>query len=287
MEDTGMIRARRRYGLRKILRVASELAILPILLAVASCAGSGDDSPAVEEAATASAAPADETPVAEEAAAAGYTVIDVTDGGAIRGTIRFAGTVPPPRTTEVDDDVEACGEMQSRLPVTVGENGGLSDVVASLVDIDRGIALEAGGSAPALDQQTCRFEPHVLLAPVGAPVQILNSDPVTHNIHTVTFDNRAVNRAQPAGVRVIEVSFKVDEKVKVKCDIHDWMGAWIIAIEHPYHAITDVRGEFAIEDVPPGTYTLELWHEELGATRQEVTVAAGEVAMIDASMAGI
>jgi len=283
-----MIRTRRQYRVRMSLLVTSELVILAILLAVASCAGSGDDSPAVEEAATASAAPGVEAkpPSGPTESATGYTVIDVTDGGAIRGTIRFAGTVPPPRTTEVDDDVEACGEMQSRLPVTVGENGGLSDVVASLVDIDRGIALEAGASAPALDQQTCRFEPHVLLAPVGAPVQILNSDPVTHNIHTVTFDNRAVNRAQPAGVRVIEVSFKVDEKVKVKCDIHDWMGAWIIAIEHPYHAITDVRGEFAIEDVPPGTYTLELWHEELGATRQEVTVAAGEVAMIDASMAG-
>jgi hypothetical protein len=121
-----------------------------------------------------------------------------------------------------------------------------------------------------------------VLVPVGATLEILNSDAVSHNVHTVAFDNRPFNRTQPPSLEKIEASFDVAEKVGVKCDMHGWMNAWIVVIDHPYHAITGTDGGFMIDNVPPGTYTLEVWHEELGATTQTVTVTAGETS--DASV---
>ena len=242
------------------------------LALVAACGGGADDTPQAEE----TAAAATETAAGGETTGSeGYTVVDVTNGGTITGTVRFVGTVPPPRTVTVDENTETCGESQQLQPIRVGANGGLANAVVSLVDITSGASLVAT-SPPTLDQNGCQFVPHVLLAPVGQAVHVLNSDPLTHNVHTAAFENRPVNRSQPAGVRKIELSFRFPEKVRVRCDMHDWMGAWIAVVDHPYNAITDEAGSFVLENVPPGTYTLEIWHETLGSNTQSVTVAAGQ-----------
>ena len=248
---------------------------LALALALTACGGETGETPRAEEA----PAPAEEA--TSEVEPGGYTVLDVTDGGTIRGTLRFVGTVPPPETVPVAEDGEVCGETRQVQTMEIGPGGGLAKAVVSLVDITRGAAVKAPATPPVLDQQGCRFVPHVLIVPAGATVEIANSDPITHNIHTVTFENRPVNRAQPKEVPKIEVSFPFADKVRVKCDIHNWMGAWIIVTDHPYHAISDRGGSFVIENVPPGTYTLEIWHETLGATTQTVTVTAGETTNVD------
>ncbi len=196
------------------------------LALVAACGGGADDTPQAEETAAAAA----ETAAGGETT--GYTVVDVTNGGTITGTVRFVGTVPPPRTVTVDENTETCGESQQLQPIQVGANGGLANAVVSLVDITSGAALVAA-SPPTLDQNGCQFTPHVLLAPAGQAVHVLNSDPLTHNVHTAAFENRPVNRSQPAGVLKIELSFRLPEKVRVMFDMHSWMGAWIAVIDHP------------------------------------------------------
>jgi plastocyanin len=236
----------------------------------AGCGGGGGDEIQTEEAA------ADQPGAgATTTESAGYTIIDVTDGGSIEGTVRFLGTPPPPRRIAVEDNTEACGESQDVQPVEVGTNAGLANVVVSLVDITRGAALTPD-APPTLDQRGCRFIPHVLLAPVGQAVHVLNNDPLTHNVHTTAFDNRPVNRSQPASLGEIELTFDMPEKVRVRCDLHAWMGAWIAVIDHPYHAITNEAGAFTLDSVPPGTYTLEFWHETLGSRTQSVAVSAGQ-----------
>ncbi len=242
------------------------LALLLVLpFALAACGG--------ETGAEAGAEAEEEPGAAEEAAEeGGYRAVEVTDGGVIRGTIRFEGAVPPPDRIAASEDAETCGEFQEVQPLVVAADGGLADAVVSLVDIGQGAALATPPSPPALDQNGCRFSPHVLVVAAGAPVGILNSDPIMHNVHTLTFENRPVNRSQPAGLKKIEVEFPVPEKVKVRCDVHNWMNAWIIAVDHPYHVVTGADGGFVIEDVPPGTYTLEVWHESLGLTSETVTV---------------
>lgn len=214
----------------------------------------------------------------------GYTVIDVADGGVIRGTVTFVGTVPAPRSVSVSEDTDTCGEEREIHGLRVGENGGLMHSVVSLIDITAGARLEAPSTPPTLDQRGCTFEPHILLAPVNQVVEVLNNDPITHNIHTVAFANRPINRAQPSAVRKIDVSFMVAEKVRVRCDMHAWMGGWIVVMDHPYYAVTDATGGFVLENVPPGTYTMEVWHETLGAVTQEVSVTAGEISEVDVEL---
>ena len=244
---------------------------LPLAVILAACSGGNDGAGEVEE----NPPPAAATAAAVESSG-GYKVVEVTDGGTISGAVRFVGTVPPARSVSVTDDADVCGQSREIQTVNVGRGNGLADVVISLVDVTRGAALTQPPAPPALDQRGCRFSPHVILAPVGAPVNILNNDPLTHNVHTAAFDNRPVNRAQPKELHKIEVKFRAPEKVKVKCDIHGWMSAWVVVIDHPYHAVSDEVGKFVIENVPAGTYQLEIWHETLGTSTQSVTVAQGE-----------
>lgn len=252
-------------------RLASGLALA---LSLAACGGGGNDSGgAAQRAADAVQAP---TAQAEAASEAGYTVVAVENGGTIRGTVRFLGSVPAARTVQVTEDTDACGETIQIQTLEVDSGQGLANTVVSLTDISQGVALGASASPRGIDQRGCRFTPHAQLAGIGQVVEIRNSDPVSHNIHTVAFDNRPINRMQPPALEKLEVTFRAPEKVKVKCDIHEWMSGWIVVIEHPYHDITGTDGSFVLENVPPGTYTLEVWHEDLGSTTRTVTVTAGQ-----------
>ncbi len=220
-----------------------------------------------------------------QVSASGYTVVEVQDGGSITGSVRFSGAVPAPRMVRVTDDFDACGATVEVSELEVGSGGGLANAVVSLVDVTSGAAVSTSLSPPVLNQRGCRFEPHVILAEVGQTVEILNSDPVTHNVHTVAFDNRTFNRTQPPSLEKIEASFEATEKVMAKCDIHGWMTAWIVVVDHPYHDITSEDGTFTIDNVPPGTYTLEIWHEALGSTRETVTVSGGETTDVRVALA--
>ena len=248
-----------------------------LAVSLTACGGDAGDG---GSAAAAEAAPAHE-PAAEAASASGYSVVAVEDAGGIRGVVLFQGTVPAARTVEVSDDVDACGETVHIQTLEVGSGRGLANAVVSITDISRGVALDAPASPPAIDQRGCRFAPHAIMVGVDQLVEIRNSDPVSHNIHTVAFDNRPINKMQPPELEKLEVTFGVAEKVKVKCDIHEWMSAWVVVADHPYHAVTGVDGSFALENVPPGTYTLEVWHEDLGSTTRTVTVTAGEDTEMD------
>ena len=214
----------------------------------------------------------------------GYSVVDVENGGSISGTISFSGSVPAPRTVAITDDVASCGSSVEIREIEVGAGGGLANAVLSLMDITSGAALEVSATPPTLDQNGCRFVPHVVLVAVDEALEVLNSDDVSHNVHTMAFDNRSFNRTQPPALEKLEATFDVAEKVAVKCDIHGWMNGWIIVVDHPYHAVTDGDGGFVIENVPPGTYTLEVWHQTLGATTQTVTVAAGQTSDASAEL---
>ena len=242
------------------------------LLLLVACGG--DDTPGSGAAAGSGKRPEVE-PTSSDGA--GYETVVVDNGGTLRGMVRSGGPAPTARTVAITEDNEVCGNERQIQTVDIGASGGLANGVVSIVDITRGIAMEDPTPPPELDQRDCGFHPQVLLVPVDVPVHILNSDPITHNVHTVAFDNRPVNRSQPREVPKIEVSFAVAEKVKVKCDIHDWMTAWIVVVDHPYHAVTSADGAFVIENLPPGTYTVEAWHEAFGAVSQTVTIEAGEV----------
>src|SRR5205807_2609703 len=99
----------------------------------------------------------------------------------------------------------------------------------------------------------------------------INIDRLLHNLHSVSTENATFNRTQPKG-RTVPVAFKKPEIVRIDCDLHTWMRAWVVVAEHPFFAVTGANGEFALDNVPPGKYTLKIWHETLGTVTRDVTV---------------
>lgn len=265
---------------RVIVRLSSKVPALGVLVAASIAACSSDaSSDATSESRADSSAPAQVT------GTSGYQATDVAAGGSLRGTIRFTASPPPPDTVAITQDTAACGTSRLIQPVRVGRSGGLADAVVSLVGVERGKPWPTPAEPPTLDQHGCRFTPHIAIVQVGQPVRVVNSDPLSHNVHTAAFDNRPVNRTQPAGASPIELRFDAAEKIHLKCDLHPWMSAWIVASEHPYVTVTDETGGFTLAGVPPGTYTLEVWHETLGTRSRTITVEAGGANAVDVDLA--
>ena len=203
-------------------------------------------------------------------------------GGTISGTVTYLGTAAAPKKLAVTKDVAICGKAEHYdESLVVGANKGIKDVIVSLTTVTGGKSLETMGTDFVLDQKGCSYQPHVLLVPVNKPLQILNEDGILHNIHTYSTKNTPVNLPQPKFKKKLEKAFTAPENISVKCDVHGWMSAWIMVVDHPYHAVTDASGKFTLTDVPPGTYTVEFWQEALGKQTAQVTVSAGATATLD------
>jgi plastocyanin len=190
-----------------------------------------------------------------------YTGGDVKDGGSISGTVKFAGSAPAPKKLEVTKDKEVCGKGEKVDKTVVVNSGNLANAVVSITDIKTGKKIDA--KKVTLDQKDCEYHPHVLAFPVGTPVEINNPDGILHNIHSYSKVNPTFNIAQPKFKKTVEVKIEKPEAINVKCDVHGWMNGWLVATESPYVAVTDNSGNFKLTDVPPGSYTVEVWHETL------------------------
>lgn len=207
-------------------------------------------------------------------AAAAYEVVPVADGGTIRGKVLYGGEVPTRKIVPTKDR-ETCGEIREEPLVLVGPDKGVKDAVVYLKDVQRGKAPGKTARPPQIDNVKCRFEPHVQAVPVGSIV-IVNSDPVMHNTHGFLGKQTVFNQALPTKGQRIEKPIKRPGMMRVECDAHGWMLAWIYAAEHPYYAVSNKDGTFSIPDVPPGSYTLVAWQEYAGETEVPITVKAKE-----------
>ena len=212
-------------------------------------------------------------------ALAAYEVAAVTNGGTIDGIITLSGTPPSGAMIKVTKNQDYCGTSIPDPAYTVGAGGGLENVIVYLKDITKG---KAAPSDPlALVNEHCMFSPRAQGAMVGESVKISSNDPVLHNTHPQNAETNATiyNIALPfKGFSVTKPLPGSPGLIKVKCDAHEWMHAWIMELEHPYYATTGADGHFTIKDVPPGTYTLVAWHEAAGEKSEPVVVAAGQTA---------
>lgn len=128
-----------------------------------------------------------------------------------------------------------------------------------------------------IDQQKCRYVPRVLGVQVGQELAIRNSDPLMHNVQASGAINEPFNLGQPfSGIESKRTFTTREVMVPFKCNVHNWMRAYIGVLEHPFFAVSDGSGRFSIAKLPPGTYTIEAWHERLGTSTQQVTVGAQE-----------
>jgi hypothetical protein len=203
----------------------------------------------------------------------GYEAVNVTNGGTIVGEVKYDGTPPQPEKLPVTKDEQVYGtEPKVSQALPVGPDKGLQNVVVFLSDIQKGAAQEKSEKNPVLDQKQCEYHPHIQVFPVGSTLDIINSDGVLHNIKTEPGSEISFNIAQPKFRKKIEKSFGSPDIVRVECNVHGWMQAVLVVSGHPYYTLTDAHGAFKLADVPPGKYTLKLWHETLGEQTKEVTV---------------
>jgi plastocyanin len=216
-------------------------------------------------------------------AMAQYQPGDVKDGGSISGTVKFKGNAPAPKKLDVGRDKEVCAKTPKVDQSLIVNNGNLANAVVTITDIKKGKKVEL--KKVTLDQAGCEYKPHVLAFPAGTTVEILNPDGILHNVHSYSKANSPFNQAMPKFKKSLEVKIDKPETIEVKCDVHGWMHGWLVAAPTPYVAVSDASGNFKLTDVPPGNYTVEVWHEKLGKTTQKVNVKAKEDAKVNFEMA--
>ena len=148
--------------------------------------------------------------------------------------------------------------------VIVGSDGGLADVFVFAIGIPDGVDVPAPPEEPALlDQKACRFIPQALLFRVGQPLQLINSDPTAHNVHTGSFFREQFNQVIPPNDQVgTTIEYERVERVPVqtKCDLHTWMLSYHMAVDNPWFALSAEDGTFVIDDLPPGDWEFMIWH---------------------------
>jgi len=224
--------------------------------------------------------------VVTQPAVAEYQELPVTNGGAIAGHVRVSGEVPTLPAQPVYKEHETCGTTIPDQQLLVGKNGALRNAIVSLSKVKAGKAIPRG-QAVTLDNVKCKFVPHVLTATVGQMIEIHNSDPFLHDAQALLGSQTLFNVAIPKG-RTVRRPLAYAGLVNITCNVrHTWMHAYLLVAEHPYHTVTSESGEFRIDDVPPGTYTLHVWHELLGSVDREVTVESGKAATIDVTLQSV
>jgi hypothetical protein len=201
--------------------------------------------------------------------------IDPATAATVTGTVNFTGPAPAAQKIDMSMDPSCSAKDTVYAPIEV-VNGRLAN---AFVYIKSGLP-EAQYDPPAteatIDQNGCRYHPHVLGIMTGQRLKILNGDPTTHNIHPMpqVKGNREWNQSQgPHADPIIKTSFTAQEvMIPIKCNQHPWMKMYLNVMSHPYFAVTDADGKFTIPNLPPGTYSLAVVHEKLGEQTLQISV---------------
>ncbi len=237
------------------------LAVLGLLLVSACSSNKEQASNKQEEKAATAAAPA--------------TPIDQSTVGSISGVVKYAGTAPKPAKIDMSQDPACKGN--NTVETLVVNNGNLENAFVYVKDGLGNRTFDVPKDAIKLDQKGCRYHPHVLGIMAGQPLEVINSDDTTHNIHPTPKDNREWNESQPPKAPPIEKSFAREEiMLPVKCNQHPWMKMYINVVKSPYYAVTDSDGKYTLKGLPPGTYTIAVVQEKLGEQTQQITVGPKE-----------
>lgn len=226
---------------------------------------------------TAAAAARDTTPTTAAAAA----TETAAPGGTITGKVKFTGTAPRNPTIDMSEEA-ACKAKYTTPPTEENVVAGAANALANVfVYVKSGVP--AGQTFPTpttpvvMDQQGCRYHPHVFGAMVNQPIEVRNSDPLLHNIKAVAKKNRPFNVSQPTAGMKRNVTFSQPEvMVSLECNVHGWMHAYVGVRPDPFYAVSGPDGSFSITGLPPGTYTVEAWHEKFGTQTATVTIAGTE-----------
>lgn len=230
--------------------------VLILAASVAACSGSSSQPPAAA------------APPANPATAA-----------TVSGQVLLEGTPPASNVIHLDGDPKCVallnGEERRTEYVVLGPGNSLQNVFVYVKDGLPPALYPVPATPVVIDQQKCRYVPRVLGVQVGQQLAIRNSDPLLHNVRADGHINQPFDIGTPLQGIEIKRTFATREvMVPFKCQVHSWMQAYVGVLEHPYFAVTDGSGRFTIPKLPPGNYTIEIWHERYGTQTQQVSVDA-------------
>jgi plastocyanin len=227
------------------------------------------------------------TPAAAPAPPA-FTV-DPATAGSITGLVKYSG--PKPKAKVIDQSSDpACvtankGKIYDESLITT--KGGLGNAFVYISKGLEGKTFATPTASVTIDQKGCWFRPHLVGLQTGQTLDVVNSDPVTHNIHPMAHINHEWNHSQGPGDPPMHRTFtKQEVMIPVKCNIHDWMHAFIGVVDNPYFTVTKDDGTYTLPNLPPGTYTVSVWHETLGTQETTVTIAASAKAEANLAFKG-
>jgi hypothetical protein len=209
-------------------------------------------------------------------------IVDPTTTAAITASVKFDGPVPAPTMVRIDGDPKCVAENggateRASESILIGEGQSLQNVFVYVKDGIGDYHFPIPAEPVVLDQQKCRYTPHVVGVRVGQRLSIHSSDPLLHNVRAEGQVNRPFNMSFPLPGVSFDKTFATREvMVPVRCDVHNWMSAFIGAIDHPFFGVSGADGRVALTGLPPGTYTIEAWHEKLGTKTEQITVGPKE-----------
>ena len=258
------------------------LCLSALLVSTAACGGDTQDDDSVARPSTGS----------DAATSAGGTseptrTIDPATVGRVRGTVRVTGSAPAPQPLTIVGEAY-CVTVHKDTPIVderlIVNAGAVQDAFVWVKTGLEDYAFETPTESVVLDQQGCRYIPHVAGVMTRQTLLAQNSDGVMHNVHTKPERNKEKNFGIPAGGDPRTLDFRRDEvMVEVICDVHAWMKSWIGVVSHPFFAVTGADGAFAIEGLPPGEYVLGVWQETLGTLELPFTLEAKGEASVEPS----
>lgn len=200
--------------------------------------------------------------------------------GEIQGEVKLLSKAPKRKVIRMKAD-PICVKQNQGKPVffediVVGKENHLAHVFVYLKEGAKIAPSVSKNPEPVLlDQRGCIYIPHVWGVLVNQPFTILNSDPTLHNVHSLAKQNANFNVGMAVQGQKIEKKFSNPEiMIRIKCDVHPWMGTYVGVMDHPYFMTTNLTGSFEFKEIPSGTYTLVSWHEKLGEKTQSIQVPA-------------
>ena len=204
----------------------------------------------------------------------------------ITGRVLLDGKARKPKS--VDPGVDPfCVKVHKKTPIIqekaalVGKDNALANVFVHVVSGLPDKKWPVPAEPVVLNQKGCRYVPHVFGLMAGQKLEVRNGDRTNHNVHMLSKVNKELNFAQSRqGMKKLVDLAKV-ETFGIKCDVHPWMNSWCHVMSHPFFAVTDKEGKFAIAGLPAGEYELECWHESGAKKKVKVKVAQGKTTKID------
>ena len=208
-----------------------------------------------------------------------FALLLAADAGALAGKVTLNGLAPKLANLPVTKDNKVCGTSKLDESLEV-KDGGVKNAVVWFLDLPQ----PKDAPKPArhkLDQQGCQFVPHVVIAPVGAVLDVINSDKALHNVRAQAGETRLMNYAMPIPGHVVPTRLKKEGTFRVSCDVHPWMRAWLLVLGTRAYAVTGEDGTYKISDVPAGKHKVKIWHERLGERETEIDISPGQTAAYD------